>query len=102
MDDYDCEPTSFCWYQTAADVGTDSKKCMTKFSAEPLVTFGWKVLHTDNLKDAVQNGKFCRSAWAYLSATDTATCFEIQKITDQADVTLTHPYKCTPTDTTNK
>jgi hypothetical protein len=75
---------------------------MTKFSAEEFVTFGWKVLYTDNLKDAVQNGIFCRSSWAYLSGTNEATCFEIQKITDQADATLEHPYSCTPTDTTNK
>lgn len=102
FDDYDCDPTWFCWYQTAADVGTDTKKCMTKFSAEKYVTFGWKSLYNNNLKDAIQNGYYCRSAWAYMSTTDTATCFEIQKITDQTDTNLTYPYTCDPTNTDNK
>lgn len=75
---------------------------MTKFSAEKYVTFGWKTVHNDNLKDAIQNGIYCRSAWAYMSTTNTATCFEIQKITDHSNTNLTYPYTCDPTNTNNK
>jgi hypothetical protein len=66
---------------------------MIKYSAGTGVTFGWSALYSDNLKDAVHNGQYCSSGWAYNSASNTATCFEIQKITDQSGTTLSSPYK---------
>lgn len=87
---------------TVDDVGTGTTKCMTKFSADDGVEFGWNAKYGDDLKDAIYNGQYCQGAWAYNSDTDTATCFTIDMITDQDDVELSSPYQCDPTDTTNK
>ena len=75
---------------------------MQKFSAEDLNTFGWKSLYGDIVQDIIQNGKFCKNGLAYNSATNTATCFSISKITNQNGVVLQSPYACNVTDTTTK
>lgn len=102
LDDYDCDPNNFCWYESASDASSGTTKCMLKYSGEQYVTFGWKATYSDNLKDAIHNGRYWRSGWAYNSATNTATCMSIQKITNQSGTTLSSPYQCDPTDTTNK
>ena len=100
--DYDWAPTHFCWYQTSSDVTSGTTKCMRRFSAENLVTFGWKSLYSDSMKDAIQNGQFCKYGLAYNSATNTATWFEISKVTDQSNTNLSSPYSCKVTDTNTK
>lgn len=100
--DYDWSPNHFCWYQTASDVSSGLTKWMQKFSAENLVTFGWKSLYSDSLKDAIQNGIFWKNGLAYNSATNTATWFQISKVTNQNNVVLTSPYSCQVNDTATK
>ena len=102
IDDFDCAPTDFWWYMTAADVGTNTTKWMTKFSADDGVEFGWVSRFNDNLEDAIYNGQFWSGAWAYMSTTNTAKCFSIQQITDQSNNVLSSPYQCDPTETDNK
>jgi len=100
--DYDCSPMNFWWYASAADVASSTKTCLTKYSASAGVTFGWSALYSDNLKDAIHNGQYWSNGWAFMSATNTATWFAIDKVTDQSGTELDDPYMWDPTDTDNK
>lgn len=100
VDDYDCDPSYFCWYVDAAAVSSSSKTCLEKFSQADGTTFGWVTEEDDPAFDGLLNGKYCSSGFAYESTTDTATCASITQVSSDLGVQTT-PYACTATDTTN-
>ncbi len=54
---FDCSPSFFCWYMTAADAQTDTKKCLDLYYNPEFTTFGWRYVDTDDgMTNAMVNG----------------------------------------------
>ena len=81
MNDYQCAPTHFCWFQTAEDVQNNVQKCMAVFNEDDGAKFGWKgeadTIVEDDFK---RNGMFCKSGMAFNSAENEATCVSAKQI----------------------
>jgi hypothetical protein len=65
--DFDCHPKTFCWYKYSSDIQLNLKRCLTKYSQDTGTYFGWVPLTGNPLKDAVHNGKYCQTGWAWNS-----------------------------------
>jgi hypothetical protein len=65
--DYDCHPKTFCWYKYSSDVNDGVKRCLSKYSQDVGANFGWLSITGNALDDAVLNGKFCKTGWAWNS-----------------------------------
>lgn len=96
--DFDCHPKAYCWYKYAADLKTGYKRCLTKYSQETGTNFGWESITGNQLDDAVRNGKFCKTGWAWNSdGADTAQCTKITSVVTDMGTEMKTPYECTAT-----
>lgn len=100
--DYQCEITHYCWYKSADDRATETKRCMEMYSQPKGTKFGWKQRDPDRratLEDYTLNGKFCLNGLAYRNKNnaDEAICTTTDVIKFDG-VKTNDPYNCTASD----
>eukprot|EP00347_Sterkiella_histriomuscorum_P023818 403333281 len=101
--DYDCDPLNFCSYESATTRISGIKKCLSKYSQNSGVAFGWQdySVATTTAELALLNGQYCKSGWAYQNS-NTAVCFTHKFIkAKNSDNLLTSPYSCNPSQKIN-
>jgi len=67
----------YCWYKDSTNALASLAHCVTMYSLNSGDQFGWQSIHNDDMKDALHNGKYCKSGWARRVTLTTAECFEV-------------------------
>ena len=100
-DDYSWQAKFFCWYATASDKASGTKRWIERYAKPDNYLFGWSTTLDSTITDQEYNGIHCSSGLAYNSATNTATWVTAANITFNG-VAISSPYAWTPTDNTKK
>ncbi|TNV73756.1 hypothetical protein FGO68_gene11125 [Halteria grandinella] len=98
---YDCKPSHYCWYQSAADAQSDTKRCMQLYAKPINATFGWRYVDpTDDMTNALINGQACATGFAIYTGSFQARCTPILKIASDFG-TVPAPYACSVANPSN-
>lgn len=94
--DYDCNQKTFCWYKYPQDVAPGFKRCLNKYSQDPGINFGWVSQTGNALDDAIINGQFCKTGWAWNSnGGTTGKCTQITRVDTDLGTEMKTPLMCT-------
>ena len=72
-DDYECLPKYFCWYASASEASSGTKRCLTKYGSTAGTNLGWATAPaSSSLTDNEYNGLACETGLATNTAGTTS------------------------------